>query len=196
MIKLRDVYTRSNLLSLTRLLLSVPVYFLLFRIEDSANYRIEIIAVLIFAAATDFLDGYLARKYNEISEAGKILDPLADKVLVGVVTIQLFVLGEIPPVYFFSVIGRDLIIFLGGIYVTKRLGKVLPSNLLGKITVTFIAAYLLSIILGVTDSVPFLYDLFYYVSLILVYGSLIAYIIRAKESLTWNKNESVQEHQL
>lgn len=194
MIKLRDVYTRSNLLSLTRLLLSVPVYFLLARMEDSTGYRIEIIAVLIFAAATDFLDGYLARKYNEISEAGKIIDPLADKVLIGVVTIQLFLLGHIPPVYFFSVIGRDLVIFLGGIYVTKKIGKVLPSNLLGKITVTFIASYLLSIIFGLKESL--VYDLFYYISLILVYGSLIAYIIRAKESLTWNKNESVQEHQL
>lgn len=194
MIKIRDVYTRSNLLSLTRLLLSVPVYFLLSRIEDSVNYRIEIIAILVFAAATDFLDGYLARKYNEISEVGKIIDPLADKVLVGVVVIQLFFLGHIPPLYFFSVIARDLIIFLGGIYVTKKIGRVLPSNLLGKITVTVVAGYLLSIIFGLKES--FIYDFLYYTSLILVYGSLIAYIIRAKESLTWNKNESVQEHQL
>ncbi|MGE5431421.1 MAG: CDP-alcohol phosphatidyltransferase family protein [Syntrophomonadaceae bacterium] len=194
MIRFRDVYTRSNLLSLTRLLLSFPVYFLLARMENSVNYRIEIIAILVFAALTDFLDGYLARKYNEISEVGKIIDPLADKALIGVVTIQLFLLGHIPPVYFFSVIGRDLIIFLGGIYVTKKIGKVLPSNLLGKITVTFIAAYLLAIIFGFKDSI--IYDYLYYISLILVYGSLLAYIIRAKESLTWNKNESVQEHQL
>ncbi|MGE5350882.1 MAG: CDP-alcohol phosphatidyltransferase family protein [Acidobacteriota bacterium] len=194
MIRIRDFYTRSNLLSLTRLLLSVPVFFLLSRMENSVSYRIEIIAILVFAAATDFLDGYLARKYNEISEAGKIIDPLADKVLVGVVAIQLFLLGYVPPIYFFSVIGRDLIIFLGGIYVTNKLGKVLPSNLLGKITVTFIAAYLLSIIFGLKESL--IYDILYYISLILVYGSLIAYIIRAKESLTWNKNESVQEHQL
>ncbi|MGE5402152.1 MAG: CDP-alcohol phosphatidyltransferase family protein [Ignavibacteriales bacterium] len=194
MINIKEIYTKSNLLSLLRLFISIPVYFLLFKFEKSYTYKSVILGLLLAACITDFLDGYIARKYHEITELGKIVDPLADKVLVGVVVLQLFFMGKIPAFYFYSVIGRDIVIFLGGIFVTKRIGKVLPSNLLGKITVTLIASYILAVILQLDSSIPAIYYALLYISLIFVFVSLIGYIIRAKESLTWNKNESVQEH--
>lgn len=194
MINIKEIYTKSNLLSLLRLFISIPVYFLLFKFENSYTYKSVILGLLLAACLTDFLDGYIARKYHEITELGKIVDPLADKVLVGVVVLQLFFMGKIPAFYFYSVIGRDIVIFLGGIFVTKRIGKVLPSNLLGKITVTLIASYILAVILQLDSSIPAIYYALLYISLIFVFVSLIGYVIRAKESLTWNKNESVQEH--
>ncbi|MGE5683305.1 MAG: CDP-alcohol phosphatidyltransferase family protein [Bacillota bacterium] len=191
---LREIFTISNLLSLSRLLISIPAYILLGKLSESPDYKIALVILFIVAAATDFLDGYFARKLNQITETGKIIDPLADKILVGVIVLRLFWLNMIPDYYFYSVIGRDVLIFIGGIWITKKIGKVLPSNLLGKITVTFIALYLFAAMLQIENSLAVVYNLLLYISLALIISSLIGYIIRAKESLIWNKNESVQEH--
>ena len=87
---------------------------------------------------TDVLDGYLARKLNQVTEVGKIIDPLADKAAMAVIVVKLFSIGEISAFFFLLIIIRDLLIFIGGIYVSKKLGRVLPSNKLGKLTVLFI----------------------------------------------------------
>ncbi len=52
-------------------------------------------ALCVFAAATDMLDGYLARKLNQVTEVGKIIDPLADKAAMAVIVVKLFLIGEI-----------------------------------------------------------------------------------------------------
>ncbi len=69
----------------------------------------------MIAAITDILDGYLARKFNQVTEFGKIIDPLADKIAIGAIIIKLFIIGVIPLYYFFMIIVRDVLIFLGGI---------------------------------------------------------------------------------
>jgi CDP-diacylglycerol--glycerol-3-phosphate 3-phosphatidyltransferase len=189
-----EISTKSNLLSLFRLILSIPIFFLLREINTSFAYRITTVFVLLFAASTDILDGYLARKFNEVTEFGKIIDPLADKVVIGVIIIQLYMMDKISDFFFFIVIGRDILIFFGGILVSKKIGKVLPSNYLGKITVIFIGIYILTVIMNLEGSFLILYRLIYYLTIALVFASLAGYIIRAKESLTWyRKYGSVQE---
>src|SRR4030065_2253430 len=126
-------FTISNILSLTRLLSALPLWFLFDNLEN-INTRYTILGFAFLGIATDYLDGYLARKYNQVSEFGKILDPVADKVLIGVVVMKLFLLKEIPDYFFYLVIGRDILIFLGGIFLTTKIGKVLPSNMIGKLT--------------------------------------------------------------
>jgi CDP-diacylglycerol--glycerol-3-phosphate 3-phosphatidyltransferase len=192
--KFQEIFTLSNLLSLLRLLLSIPIYIYIGKLQESPDYRVSVIILSVIAAATDFFDGYFARKFNQITEIGKIIDPLADKVLIIVIVWQLFWMKLIPDYYFYAVASRDILIFLGGIVVSKKIGRVLPSNLLGKITVTFISIYLFSVIIGLENSSAFLSKLLLYFSLILVFASFIGYAIRAKESLVWNKNESIQEH--
>jgi len=189
-----EIMTWSNLLSLIRLLMAIPVFFFLYYIDQSYTLRIIIVALLLLAALTDFLDGFLARKLNEITEFGKIIDPLADKVMIGILVLQLYLLGHLPPFYFFIAVGRDIIIFLGGIFVANKIKKVLPSNMLGKITVLLIGLFLLSIILELNMHAPIVHKLLFYISTILIFASLIGYIIRAKESLDWYKNESVQKY--
>ena len=73
-------------------LIAVPIIFGLFIWQDSELTRLIALSVFIIAAITDWLDGYLARKLNQITELGKFLDPLVDKVL----TIALFLLFMIP----------------------------------------------------------------------------------------------------
>lgn len=193
-LKFREIFYFSNLLSLLRLLLSIPVFYLLGLINYSFHYRLLVTFILLFACLTDFLDGYLARKRNEITEFGKIIDPLADKVLVTITVFQLFLIKEIPAYYFYIIVARDILIFVGGILITKKIGKVLPSNLLGKITVVLIALFVFFELIQFEKTVPFMYYALMYVSLGFSFASVIGYGIRAKETLIWYKNESVQEH--
>jgi CDP-diacylglycerol--glycerol-3-phosphate 3-phosphatidyltransferase len=147
--------------------------------------------VLIFIASiSDLLDGYIARRKNLISEFGKIIDPLADKVCVILIITQLYLLGEIISIYFWIIVGRDVIIFIGGIIVSKKIGKVLPSNLLGKITVITIGIFIIITVIDLSKT-NFLYHFFFYLSIIMSVLSVFGYGLRALEVLRWNKNETI-----
>lgn len=179
MVSTKEIYTKSNLLSLFRLLMAIPVWFIMDNF-DQQSIRNIIAALCLFAAFTDVLDGYLARKFNEVTELGKVIDPLADKVIVGAVVIKMFLLGEIPDYYFYLLIGRDLIIFIGGIFVSKKIGKVLPSNVIGKVSIVIISLVLLFIMLSM-DRTSIVFKAFYLGSIGLVFISLFAYAYRAYE---------------
>lgn len=181
--------TVSNLLSLLRLLIAVPLWFLFDNISDPGT-RYIILGFAFIAIATDFLDGYFARKYNQVTKFGKIIDPLADKILVGIVIIKLYLIEEIPGYFFFLVIGRDILIFIGGIFLSNKIGKVLPSNMLGKITVSVLALLLLMIIINF-DKSSMIYRGIYLITIIMIIVSFIAYLVRAIEFLTKKNNESV-----
>ncbi|MFO7524266.1 MAG: CDP-alcohol phosphatidyltransferase family protein [Ignavibacteriaceae bacterium] len=187
MFEVKEIYTKSNLLSLFRLFLAIPLWILL---DDFEANRFFVFGLCLFAAFTDILDGYIARKYNEITEFGKIIDPLADKIAMAAVVIKLFLIGEIPGLYFYLIIGRDLLIFLGGLVVSRKLGMVLPSNKLGKITVLIVGTVLLFILLGFNKD-SLIYLIFYYLSIVLIFASFSGYIIRAAEFMKRNSNVHV-----
>ncbi len=104
-------WTISNGLSFLRILLVIPIAVLLLQPE----HRMLVVGLLLFAALTDLFDGYLARMLNEVSDFGKIIDPLADKIAVGVVCLILMVQGKVP-LWFFSYRHRprNILIFLEG----------------------------------------------------------------------------------
>ncbi len=185
-LKFGKVNTLSNYISLFRLLLSVPVYFLLDNLHYSAHIRIYLIIAFFLAYVSDILDGYIARKTNQISEVGKIIDPLADKVLVILIVTKLFLMGEIPAYFFWIIVLRDVLIFTGGIFVTRKIGKVIPSNILGKVTVASIALFLLAVVLNVRET-KVLYYLLMYISITLSVASVIGYAIRANKSIKTGK---------
>lgn len=183
-----EIKTKSNLLSLVRLFLVIPILIYASNIE---KYRILLLSIMAFGIITDILDGYLARKFNEVTEFGKIIDPLADKVCIIAFVIQLFLTGTIPLYYFLIIVLRDVIIFTGGILVSKKINKVLPSNMLGKITVLSIGFYLIAIVAGL-DKQTFWYYLLLYLSILLSFVSVIGYGIRGYEAVKWmEKNETV-----
>jgi CDP-diacylglycerol--glycerol-3-phosphate 3-phosphatidyltransferase len=139
-------------------------------------------SLTLFASLTDIIDGYLARKMNQITEFGKIIDPLADKVCIAAIITKLYLIHQIPPYYFFIIIGRDVLIFIGGILLTKKLGKVLPSNMLGKITVLILGIVIILILLQV-DKTSLYFKAIYGISILLIIGSFAAYALRAFEFL-------------
>ena len=191
MIEKNQILTISNALSFLRLLLVFPVWFSLNNFQNE-TYRILTFILCIVAAITDYLDGYVARKRNEITEVGKIIDPLADKILVAVLTIKLYLIGELSSYFLLIILLRDIIIFVGGIVISLKLKKVLSSNLLGKITVTAIGFVFLMVIVGLSKQ-HIIFIAIYDSSIFLIYVSLLGYIIRASEFLKKNKqNEHIQ----
>jgi cardiolipin synthase len=99
-----------NALCILRMLLVAPVAWLLIREE----YRVTLF-LFAFAAATDGLDGFLAKRFGWTSELGKILDPLADKLLLVTVFITLAAIGMAPVWLAAAAVARDVVITVGAI---------------------------------------------------------------------------------
>jgi cardiolipin synthase (CMP-forming) len=188
-IDFKEILLIPNLISSFRLLLGIPFFYYLSNINEPSSRSIVI--VLIFVAfISDLLDGFVARKTNSVSELGKIIDPLADKTLIVLIITFLYINKEISSIYLLVVILRDVLIFVGGIILSKKIGKVLPSNILGKITVFSIGIFIIINFFQLDKESGFYY-LFFYLSLCLCVVSLIGYMIRAIEVLKWNKNENI-----
>ncbi len=103
---LRDALTWANLVTVIRLLL-IPVFlYLLFGRE----LRWQAAAVLGFIGATDWVDGYLARRLDQVSEVGKVLDPAADRLVLIVAVIAIIVDGSVPMWFGLATVVREVLV--------------------------------------------------------------------------------------
>lgn len=141
---LRGLFLPPNLLSLSRILLLPAVVYLL-------DYRSDLEAallafLLLLMILSDYGDGILARRRGEITELGKILDPLADKIVVNVVAFALVAVKGFPLWVALLLLFRDFAILAGGIWAVRRRGVVGASNLPGKIAVNVFGLLLISFI--------------------------------------------------
>lgn len=134
-------WTLANVISCARLVLLAPLAYCLF--NEFENNRLWAAGIVVLGALTDFVDGFLARRLHEVSELGKVIDPIADKVGIGALAIFLVVLGDIPHWYVAVVLIRDVLILGGGILIKSKKGIVVQSNWPGKITVSLVAVFLL-----------------------------------------------------
>jgi len=137
-----DLFTPSNMISIMRAMFVLPAVFCIM-----AHLYLLVAAIFIAAFITDLLDGMIARMTKTVSEVGKIVDPLADKIFVGAVVIAMAVYGLIPLWFLSAIIARDLILVLGGVWAKRKLGVVLPSNYPGKAAVVAIGLTILTIVL-------------------------------------------------
>lgn len=168
--------TISNLLSISRALLTIPLAIVMLR--ETPESRLWGAGIIVLAALTDKFDGVLARRYNQITEWGKILDPLADKVAVGVVAVVLLILGNIPVWFVVVLLVRDVLIFAGGMYIKKKKGILLQSNEAGKWTVGIVAVALFLVVLNAQS---ILVDTAIWLSVALLAVSSFLYVKRFNE---------------
>jgi len=127
-----------NLLSIIRIGLVYPILNNIYLL----NYKMSLI-IFVVASITDALDGYLARKLNWQSELGKILDPVADKLLLSGAIFVLWLSDLIPFYVFFILIARDVIILLGAAFqMTLTDSKAPYPNFLGKFTTIMLIVYI------------------------------------------------------
>ncbi len=132
---------------------------------------------------SDLLDGFLARRLNQISEAGKIIDPLADKISVAAITLILIVLGKIPLWFALIVLIRDVLIFSFGLYLNKKRDVRLMSNIPGKLAVFTIGLVLLLAIVNTGLSRDIMTYMIF-ISLALIIYSSYLYFIRFRKAIT------------
>ena len=132
--------TLPNWITFSRLL-GIP--FIIYGLQNpTSQARWICFTIFVVAACTDWLDGYLARKLNQVSDLGKFLDPLVDKLLVLAPLLSLIELGKIPAWGVFLILGRELAI--AGWRVNQP--KISGANIWGKLkTVTQIVAIALLI---------------------------------------------------
>jgi CDP-diacylglycerol--glycerol-3-phosphate 3-phosphatidyltransferase len=141
----KEIFYISNLLSLSRfVLLIIAVFFLISNWNFHYLFAIIVIVLIWFS---DILDGYFARKRNEVSDLGKIIDPLADKITIVAIALVLLIQNILPLWFVLVLIVRDVFIFSGGVFLKQRKGVIVQSNWTGKITVFIIGLTLLLSIL-------------------------------------------------
>lgn len=146
------------------------LYFLSWETETGNYYALFFV---FLGGLTDFLDGYFARKLNQVSEFGKIIDPVADKLC------AIFVLGYLAlyrvnpiPIWFFGILlARDIGIIIASIFVFGKRKSVISSNMLGKVTVNI---FVLVVIFYILNK-PEIGIIFVYIGAVLILASTFSY---------------------
>ena len=121
-----NVWTIPNVLTMIRLIL-VPVFVVLFL----KGHKMASLGVFVAASLTDMLDGYLARKLNQITDFGKLFDPLADKLMVLSAMVCQGIVGVFPWSAIIIVACKELFMVIGGLLMLKN-DVVVYSNYVGK----------------------------------------------------------------
>jgi len=191
----RRVITVPNLLTLVRLLL-IPVFFVY---SVRGEFRLALV-FFVTAALTDVLDGYIARKFNQRSQVGAVLDPAADKILmiVGFITYTLHdaVVYPLPGWLTFTIFTRDAaIVFFAYLLFTRMQIRRFPPTIAGKIsTVTQAVALSVAILVNAFPSPALRHfaELLFRGALVATLYSSAGYLLRADAMLRKSRETGVR----
>lgn len=125
-----DIYTLANIITVLRLML-VPLFFAVLLSDRSDLLAFGLFAI---AASTDWLDGQIARRTGTVTEIGKAIDPLVDRLLIAAGVLGLFLIGRIPLWLPALLVARDAFLLLGATVLVRRKAKRPPVIYLGKAT--------------------------------------------------------------
>jgi CDP-diacylglycerol--glycerol-3-phosphate 3-phosphatidyltransferase len=137
------LFTWSNLISFSRILVAIPIVYLHYTNGQQITTTITVLA--IYGILSDFLDGYIARLTDQVSEWGKVLDPVADKFCAFILFLYAVCIGIIPLWFFIVELARDALIMGGSLYIQQMHGKVAMAVMSGKISVNALGLYWLSV---------------------------------------------------
>lgn len=169
-----------NKLTVLRMIMILPfVVFMLFpKLVPGGKW----IALFLFitASMTDWLDGYLARKYNLVTNFGKFMDPLADKLLVCAAMICLVETGKIPSWVVIIIISREFIIS-GFRLIASDNGVVIAASYWGKFKTVFQMFMIIFMIADLEGIFTLLSQLLMWIALALTIISLLDYLYKNKE---------------
>ena len=171
-----------NKLTILRVIM-IPFFLIALLVEGIPAGKWIALAIFILASFTDMLDGKIARKYNLITNFGKFMDPLADKLLVSAALIALIPLGKIPAWVVIVIISREFIIS-GFRLIASDNGVVIAASYWGKIkTVTQMVRIVLLLADFSNPVMDILETVFIYLALALTVISLVDYLIKNKNVL-------------
>ena len=169
------IMTLANIISFSRILLSIPLVLLL-----NENRLWQAFVIIILIILSDFLDGYIARKADEITNFGKLIDPVADKVCMMVVMIYLIIVYKLPFLLFFVTLAiRDTFLIIIGVYLIFSQEEVFQSNTSGKWFIGFTTFMMTCFIFQEPLNIPgYVLWLLYMITLVLFTISTYEYMCR------------------
>jgi CDP-diacylglycerol--glycerol-3-phosphate 3-phosphatidyltransferase len=155
-------------------------FFVVFMLAQITPYDKWIaLAIFIVASLTDLLDGKIARKYNLVTNFGKFMDPLADKLLVCSALICLVALVRIPAWIVIVIIAREFIIS-GFRLIASDNGVVIAASYWGKFKTTF-QMVMICLMIADIDAISLLTDIVMWAALVLTVISLVDYLVKNKD---------------
>jgi len=170
-----------NKITMARVCL-VPVFILATYILPDSYARFVAVGIFLLASITDWLDGYIARKYNLVSNFGKYMDPLADKLLVSAALIYMVERGLIFGWIVAIIIGREFIIS-GLRLVASDKGVVISASIWGKVKTIVTMVMIIEVMLEFTNPIFVIFgQVLIYLALILTVISATDYIIKNIET--------------
>lgn len=162
----KRIFTVPNILSFSRILL-IPVFFWLYL--GLENYLLATIVILI-SGATDVIDGFIARKFNLITNVGKAIDPLADKLTQAAVLIALMFRFQYMFLVFAILALKEILMLIYGTILYKHTKELIGSNWHGKAAAGVVYLMLLThLIWGIKATIP---PVVSYVSTVLTIGAM------------------------
>ena len=172
----------NKLTTLRVIMIPFFVFFLLWQDGENRTFRMIALALFIIASLTDLLDGKIARKYNLVTNFGKFMDPLADKLLVCSALICLIELNALPAWMVIIIISREFIIS-GFRLIASDNGVVIAASYWGKFKTTF---QMVSVVLLILDipALAFVTTICVWIALLLTIVSLVDYIYKNHKILT------------
>lgn len=171
----------SNVLSIVRLILIIPIVYLVKINTVRGNQILIILGIIIML--TDYLDGFFSRKLNQVTELGKFIDPLADKISMAVILVALIYYRDFPISLVVFLIYRDILILVFGLIIMKK--KEVPESIWwGKVNTAMISFTGLLFLLRWNNC---LFTIFLFGSYLTIVISGIAYYFKG-EKILFEKN--------
>jgi CDP-diacylglycerol--glycerol-3-phosphate 3-phosphatidyltransferase len=157
----------------------IPFFVVFMLVQITPCDKWIALAIFIVASLTDLLDGKIARKYNLVTNFGKFMDPLADKLLVCSALICLVALARIPAWIVIVIIAREFIIS-GFRLIASDNGVVIAASYWGKFKTTF-QMVMICLMIADIEAISILTDIVMWVALILTVVSLVDYLVKNKD---------------
>ena len=129
-VKIKEIFYISNMLSISRVILVIPMAYLVYLNNPEHNLLLILLALLV--SATDALDGFISRKFNQVTELGIILDPICDKMAMAIIFAALLLFRDFPVPLLAFFLYRDLVIFISGTALIRVTGKPMMASFWGK----------------------------------------------------------------
>lgn len=172
-----------NKLTILRVLM-IPIFIFVLLTEPFGEISKWIaVAIFIIASLTDFLDGHIARKYNLVTNFGKFMDPLADKLLVCSAMIALVGMNRLASWIAIIIIAREFIIS-GFRLIASDNGVVIAASYWGKFKTNFQMFMIIMLIIDLgTGTAVLIENILVYISLVLTIISLLDYLLKNKNVL-------------
>lgn len=166
-----------NLLSLSRIFLAIPAFILT---SLGEKYFITALIVFIVASLTDLFDGLIARKKGQVTDLGKFLDQISDKILINSTFIALLAIGNIPGWFVALIVGRDTYVSGLRMFLASK-DIVIPADILGKIKTVLEIVLIVLIYLQLWN---ILSNILLYLTLIISLVSAVNYTIKNLKAFT------------